>query len=178
MQVPRYFFSPKAPDVILMSMVFFKVSLILISNIDISSSFICFLLCNHPLCLFSLLNLLRLSMAKSKIFLGKCHIALENMWVFLKYLLILISNIIPQQQNIFCIISILLNHEIFAPFEIFVLRPYMCSSVFWFIVYKNLSRICILLLCENCINLMLNWSQCFSDLLYPSTFLSIDSINF
>ena len=112
---PGIFFPPKAPDVILMSIVFFKVSLILISNIDISSSFICFLLCNHPLCLFSLLNLLRLSMAKSKIFLGKCHIALENMWVFLKYLLILISNIIPQQQNIFCIISILLNHEIFAP---------------------------------------------------------------
>ena len=35
-------------------------------------------------------------MAKSKISLGKCHIALENMWVIIKYLLILISNIIPQ----------------------------------------------------------------------------------
>ena len=35
-------------------------------------------------------------MAKSKISLGKCHTALENMWVILKYLLALISNIIPQ----------------------------------------------------------------------------------
>ena len=35
-------------------------------------------------------------MAKLKISLGKCHIALENMWVIFKYLLILISNIIPQ----------------------------------------------------------------------------------
>ena len=35
-------------------------------------------------------------MAKSKISLGKCHIALENMRVIFKYLLILISNIMPQ----------------------------------------------------------------------------------
>ena len=35
---------------------------------------------------------------KSKISLGinKCHIALENMWVIFKYLLTLISDIIPQ----------------------------------------------------------------------------------
>ena len=31
---------------------------------------------------------------KSKMFLGKCHIALENMWVIFQYLLILIFNII------------------------------------------------------------------------------------
>ena len=31
-------------------------------------------------------NLLSLSMAKSKISLGKCHIALENMWAIFKYL--------------------------------------------------------------------------------------------
>ena len=35
-------------------------------------------------------------MAKSKISVGKCHIALENMWVIFKYILILISNIILQ----------------------------------------------------------------------------------
>ena len=35
-------------------------------------------------------------MAKSKISLGKCHTALENMWVILEYLLMLTSNIIPQ----------------------------------------------------------------------------------
>ena len=35
-------------------------------------------------------------MTKSKISLGKCHIALENMWVIFKYLLILMSNIIPE----------------------------------------------------------------------------------
>ena len=33
-------------------------------------------------------------MAKSKISLGRCHAALENMWGTFKYLLILISNII------------------------------------------------------------------------------------
>lgn len=38
---------------------------------------------------------LRLSMAKSKISLGKCHSALANMWVIFKFLLILISNMIP-----------------------------------------------------------------------------------
>ena len=65
-----------------------------IFHFDINFSFKCFLLCNHPLCLFSLLTLLRLSMAKSKISLGKCHIAFENMWVNFK--LTLISNIIPQ----------------------------------------------------------------------------------
>ena len=35
-------------------------------------------------------------MAKSKISVSKCHFVLENMWVILKYLLILISNIILQ----------------------------------------------------------------------------------
>ena len=35
-------------------------------------------------------------MVKSKIPLGKFHIALEYTWVIFKYLLILISNIIPQ----------------------------------------------------------------------------------
>ena len=47
------------------------------------------------------------------------------------------------------------------------------------IVYGNLNSICILLLCENYINL--NYvefgSQWFSGLLYPSTFLYIHSIN-
>ena len=34
-------------------------------------------------------------MAKSKISPGKCHIALEIMWFIFKYLLIMISKIIP-----------------------------------------------------------------------------------
>ena len=38
-------------------------------------------------------------MAKSKISLGKCHIALENMWVIFKYLSILISNIIILKEE-------------------------------------------------------------------------------
>ena len=46
-------------------------------------------------------------------------------------------------------ISILLDNEIFAP----VLCPWIYSSVSWFTVYGNLKRICILLLCENYINL-------------------------
>jgi len=54
-------------------------------------------------------------MAKSKISLGKCHIALENMWVIFKYLLILISNIIPHQlENRLFMISVPLDQEIFA----------------------------------------------------------------
>ena len=44
-----------------------------------------------------------------------CHIALENMWVIFKYILILISNIIPQwKENRLCIISVPLDHKIFA----------------------------------------------------------------
>ena len=38
-----------------------------------------------------------LSRAKMKISLSKCHIALENMFVISKYLLILISDIIQQR---------------------------------------------------------------------------------
>ena len=34
-----------------------------------------------------------------------------------------------------------------------VLCPWICYSVSWFIVHGNLKRICILLLCENCMNL-------------------------
>ena len=53
-----------------------------------------------------------------------------------------------------------------------VLHAWICSSIFWFIVYGNLNRICILLLFENCINL--NYAElvhdAFSSLLYPSTF--------
>ena len=74
----------------------FKVSLTLISHFGVCFSFNCFLLCGHSLCFFSLLTSLRLSMAESKISLGKCHLALENMWVVFKYLLTLISNIIAQ----------------------------------------------------------------------------------
>ena len=51
-------------------------------------------------------------------------------------------------------------------------------SVSWFIVYGNLNRICILLLCKNCINL--NYVElvhgAFQVRLYPSTFLFIYSI--
>ena len=68
---------------------FLKVSLILISHLNT------FLLYNHPLFFLSSLTLLRLSMAKSKISLGKCYIALENTWVVLKYLFILMCNVIP-----------------------------------------------------------------------------------
>ena len=66
------------------------VSLILISHLNAFFS-------TNTLCdIFNLLTSLRLSMAKSKISLGKCHTALESMWVILKYLLVLIFNIIPQ----------------------------------------------------------------------------------
>ena len=119
-----------------------------LSIFDINFSFKCFLLCNHPLCFCSLLILLRFSMAKSKISLGNYDIALENMWAIFKYLFIFIFNIIPQwQENRLCMISILLDYEIFAP------CTWICCSVSWLIVYGSLNRICILLLCENYINL-------------------------
>ena len=51
----------------------FNVSLILISHFDINFSFEYFLLC-----FFSLLTLLRLLMAKSKISPGKCYFALKQ----------------------------------------------------------------------------------------------------
>ena len=45
---------------------------------------------------FQYLTFLSLSMARLKISLCKCHIAIENKCVILNYLLILISNVIPQ----------------------------------------------------------------------------------
>ena len=88
---------------------------------------------------------------KSTISLGKCHIALENMWVIFKYLLIFISNIIPQRyENRLCMTSIPLDHEIFC--TLFYVPGYVPVSP-GFTVYGNLNRICILLLCEDCINL-------------------------
>ena len=63
-----------------------------------------------------LLTLWRLSMAKSKVSLAKCHIAPETTWGIFKHLLILISNMIPQwEESTLCMISIPLDHEIFAP---------------------------------------------------------------
>ena len=86
-----------------------------------------------------------------KISLDKCHIAFENTWIIFKYHLIMTSNIISQwYENRLCMISIPLHHEIFF---YLVLCSRICSSVTSFIVYGNLNRICILLLCENCINL-------------------------
>ena len=87
------------------------------SIFDTNFSFKCFLLCNRPPWFSSLLTLLRLSTAKSKISLGNCHITLENRWVIFKHLLILISNIIPWwYENRLHMISISLDHENFAPY--------------------------------------------------------------
>ena len=102
----------------------------------------CFLLCNHLLRFFSFSTLLRLSMAKSKISLGKCHIALKNMWVIFKYLLMLISNKIQTLYDI----------NTFRPWHfctLFYIPGYVKVSH----LYKNLNRIRILPLCENIINL-------------------------
>ena len=61
-----------------------------------------------------------------------------------------------------------------------VLHAWICSSIFWFIVYGNLNRICILLLFENCINL--NYAELVHDAFFKSTlsfhFLYIHYINF
>ena len=89
-------------------------------------------------------------MALSKISLGKCPIALENMWVIFKHLLILILNIILQWwENRLWLLSISLDRDIFAPCLMFLDMSH-CLLVY---VYGNLNGICILLLCENCINL-------------------------
>ena len=43
--------------------------------------------------------------------------------------------------------TLYLDHETFAPCLM------SCSSASWLIVYGNLNKICILLLCENCVSL-------------------------
>ena len=108
-----------------------KVSLILISHLNIFFSVI-------TLCVFfSLLTLLKLSMAKSKISPGKCHIALENVWVIFKYLMILIS-------NKFTMIKEQTLYNFNMKFLHLVLCPWICSSVSQFTVYGNLNTIHIL----------------------------------
>ena len=68
-------------------------------------------------------------MAKSKISLGKCHTALENMWVIFKFLLILISNIIYNDKRTDYAISISLDHEVFAPYFM-SLNIFQCLLVY------------------------------------------------
>ena len=86
------------------------------------------------------------------------------------------SNIIPQwwEQTLYDLKTS--DHVIFVPCFM-SLDMFLCLQ---FTVYVNLNRICILLLCENSINLNLCWigSKCFSGLLYTSTFLSIHPIIF
>ena len=109
-----------------------------------------------PSVFFSFLTLLRLSMAKSKFSFGKCHIELENIWVTFKYLLILISKISPQwwENRLYDFNAFILTMK----FLHLVLCSWICSSVSWFKVYRNLNRIYILLLCEMVdILIMLNW---------------------
>ena len=71
-------------------------------------------------------------------------------------------------------ISIPLDHEIFA-------LCFMSLDMFqfsWFIVYENLNRICILLLCENCINL--NYVELVHSAfqVYTSFYFSVHPIDF
>ena len=61
-------------------------------------------------------------MAKSKISPGKCHIALENVWVIFKYLMILISNKLTMIKE-----QTLYNFNM--KFLHLVLCPWICSSV-------------------------------------------------
>ena len=73
-----------------------------------------------------------------------------NMWVVSKYLLTLISNVIPsgkRTDSVWC------QHLYTTRFWHLVLCARMYSSVSWFTVYGNLNRICTLLLCENYVNL-------------------------
>ena len=92
-----------------------------------------------------MLSSLRLSVAKSKISLGKYHVAFEKMWVTFKHFLIFEND--SEKGNRLRRIAIPSNHGIFAP-------SYMSLDMLkCLLVYRNLNRICILLLCENSINL-------------------------
>ena len=62
-----------------------------LSVFDINFSFKCF--SGISLCVFQSFSFIEVF---NGISLGKCHFALENMWIIFKYLLILISSIIPQ----------------------------------------------------------------------------------
>ena len=73
------------------------------------------------------------------------------MWVIFKYLLIFISNIIRQRyENRLCMTSISLDHKIFC--TLFYVPGYVPVSS-GFTVYGNLNTLCVLLLCEDYINL-------------------------
>ena len=85
-------------------------------------------------------------MAKSKISPGKCHIALENVWVIFKYLMILIS-------NKFTMIKEQTLYNFNTKFLHLVLCPWICSSVSQFTVYGNLNTIHILQLVWKLYNL-------------------------
>ena len=103
------------------------------------------LCCLQSPCFFDLLTLLRLSMAKSKIALGKCHIALENMWVIFTYLSILICNIIPLITD--SMILIPLDHEKFAPcFMSLDMFQYLLVNSLWKLEFVSYLR-------ENYVNL-------------------------
>ena len=78
----------------------------------------------HALTLISL-TFLRLSMAKSKISPGKCHTALEHMWAIFKYLLILISNIIPSWEQ--------------TLYDFNVFRPWNFCTLFYVLGYVLVS---------------------------------------
>ena len=90
----------------------FKVSLLSISHLNAFFSEI-------TLCVFSFFWLYWGFQWLSQRSLGKCHTALENMWVIFKYLLILISNKIPQwEQDLY--VSVLSCAQSFSPVWLFV----------------------------------------------------------
>ena len=101
----------------------------------------------------------------------------ENMWVIFKCLWIIetYNNSTVKREQTLC------DYNTFRPWN-FCTLFYVSGYVSQLTVYGNWNRICILLLCEICINLsyvesvLLN--QFFSGLLYPSTSLYIYSINF
>ena len=79
----------------------------------------------------------------------------ERNWVLTsriyEYSFVFVNYIIPW---IFVFLKLFIKIVLVAiKFFHLVLCPWICSSVSWFIVYENLNRICILLLCENCVNL-------------------------
>ena len=106
----------------------FKVSWILISHLN--AFFSAITLCGFFF--FSLITLLRLSVAKWNISLGKCHIALGNMWVIFKFFWYWFLTEFHSDKRTDCMISIPSDHETFAP--CFTSRD--MSSASWFIILE------------------------------------------
>ena len=149
-----------------------KKSLILISHFDTHFSFKCFLLCHHPLVFLLSFNswgfrwlCQRCLMVNVPLYLNICGLSSSIFWYRF------ITRFYSGRKTG----SIWFQHLETMKFLPWVLCPCICSSGSRFVLYGNLNRICIPLLCENCINLLYVESvrTAYPGLLYSSASLYI-----